>query len=298
VSAAPPRLPLWVRKPRRAPDAVHALKRDLRRLRLHTVCESARCPNLHECFSRGTATFLLLGAHCTRSCAFCAAAGPHPERSPTPPDPDEPAGVARLADSLGLRHVVVTSVTRDDLPDGGAAQFAAAIHRLRTSLPETRVEVLVPDFRGDLSAAATVLEARPDVFGHNLETVARLYAQVRPQARYQRSLDLLAFARRHSPSLLTKSGLMAGLGEQPQEIEAALRDLRAAGVDIVTIGQYLQPARRNLPVAAFIPPTQFDAWRDYGLSLGFKTVFAAPLARSSYLAEAVWTQAAPGGRPC
>jgi len=297
VSAAPPRLPVWVRKPQRDSLAVHALKRDLRRLRLNTVCESARCPNLHDCFSRGAATFLILGNRCTRSCAFCATAYHGPSAHPAPPDPAEPAAVARLAASLGLRHVVVTSVTRDDLPDGGAAHFAATIHSVRAALPEARLEVLVPDFRGDLAAASAVLDARPDVFGHNLETVARLYPRVRPQARYQRSLDLLAGASRCHPDTLVKSGLMAGLGEQPHEIEAALRDLRAAGVRIVTLGQYLQPTRRHLPVAAFIPPSQFDAWSDYGLSLGFQAVASGPLVRSSYLAGEVFHQAS-GGAAC
>jgi len=292
VSAAPPRLPLWVRKPQRAVGAVHALKRELRRLRLHTVCESARCPNLHECFSRGTATFLILGDRCTRACGFCAAAGRLPEPRPAAPDPAEPAAVARLAAALGLRHVVVTSVTRDDLPDGGAAQFAETVRQLRALLPRARLEALAPDFQGDAAAIATILDARPDVFGHNLETVARLYGQVRPQARYRRSLEVLAFAKRRAPAVLTKSGLMAGLGEQPGEIEAALHDLRAADVDILTLGQYLQPARHNLSVAAFHPPAQFDAWRHYGMSLGFKAVFSGPLVRSSYLAEAVWKQAA------
>jgi lipoic acid synthetase len=202
-----------------------------------------------------------------------------------------------LAAALGLRHVVVTSVTRDDLPDGGAGHFAETLRQLRALLPRARLEVLAPDFQGDLAAVTTLLGARPDVFGHNLETVSRFYGQVRPQARYRRSLEVLAFARRQAPAVLTKSGLMAGLGEEPGEIEAALHDLRAAGVDIVTLGQYLQPTRRNLPVAAFIPPAQFDAWRDYGLSLGFKAVFSGPLVRSSYLAEAVWKQAG-GDAPC
>ena len=296
MAAASARLPDWVRKPERDHPSVHAIKRELRRLGLHTVCESARCPNLHECFSRGTAAFLILGNLCTRACGFCAAAN-HLGVSPPPPDPDEPASVARMAASLGLRHVVVTSVTRDDLPDGGATHFAATIHHLRQALPAARTEALAPDFQGDPAAVATVLDAGPDIFAHNLETVARRYARVRPQARYRRSLDVLAFAREHARSLLTKSGLMAGLGEEPHEVEEALRHLRGAGVDIVTIGQYLQPARRNLPVAAFVPPAQFDAWRQYALTLGFKMAFTGPLVRSSYLAEAVWDEAA-GGAAC
>lgn len=294
MSASPPRLPEWVRKPERAAGAVHALKRDLRRLGLNTVCESARCPNLHECFARGTVTFLILGNRCTRSCGFCATSCHALSPVPGPPEPAEPEAVARLAAGLGLRHVVVTSVTRDDLPDGGAAHFAATMRALRAALPEARLEVLVPDFRGDPDAASTVLAAGPDVFAHNLETVARLYPRVRPQALYERSLELLAFASRRS---LVKSGLMAGLGETPEEVEDALRDLRAAGVHIVTVGQYLQPTRRNLPVAEFIRPAQFDAWRNFGLALGFQAVFSGPLVRSSYLAEAVYAEAC-GAAPC
>lgn len=296
MSIAAPRLPDWVRKPQRHHGSVHAVKRDLRRLRLHTVCESARCPNLHECFNRGAATFLLLGNRCTRSCGFCAASRARAGQAPPPPDPAEAAAVARMAASLALRHVVVTSVTRDDLHDGGAAHFADVIREVRQALPHATIEVLTPDFRGHAAALDTVLDAGPDVFCHNLETVRRMYPQVRPQARYERSLDVLAFARRR-PGLLTKSGLMTGLGEAPREVEEALGDLRAAGVDLLTIGQYLQPTRRSLPVATYVPPAQFDAWRDYGLALGFRKVLSGPLVRSSYLAEAL-SSPAPGGPAC
>lgn len=294
---SPPRLPDWVRKPGRRPGAVHALKRGLRSLNLHTVCETARCPNLDECFARGATTFLILGDLCTRQCGFCAAPKTRPREAPPAPDPREPAAVARMAARLELRYVVVTSVTRDDLEDGGAAHFAATARELRQALPEARIELLTPDFSGDAPALAQVLGAAPDVFAHNLETVPRLYRQVRPQARYQRSLEVLTLAARHSRGILIKSGLMAGLGEEPHEIEQTLRDLREAGVDIVTIGQYLQPSRRHLPVADFVPPWQFEAWREFGQALGFRAVLSGPLVRSSYLAEAAWGMAA-GGRAC
>ena len=281
------RLPEWLRKSQTRFVAVHELKRGMRGLNLHTVCESARCPNIHECFERGAATFMILGDVCTRDCGFCAVPkGKHLSA----PDPEEPAHVARMAASMGLRHVVITSVSRDDLADGGSAHFAGTVREVRRALPQARIEVLTPDFRGDLDAVARVLEAAPDVFNHNLETVERLYARVRPQAGYGQSLAVLEFAHGRSRAL-TKSGLMVGLGETPAEVEALLGDLCAAGVEVVTIGQYLQPTRRNLPVAEYVAPSQFDAYRDYGLALGFKMVFSGPLVRSSYLAEAVERQA-------
>lgn len=266
------------------------MKRGLRRLGLDTVCESARCPNLHECFHRGTATFLILGNQCTRRCGFCSVPKAAPLAEGLRVDSDEPASVARMAAEMRLRHVVITSVARDDLPDGGASHFAETVRQVKRVLPEARTEVLVPDFCGDCEAMARVLHAGPDVFNHNLETVQRLYPQVRPQADYGRSLEVLRFARIYRPAVLVKSGLMVGLGEQAWEVRGLLRDLRAAGVEVVTIGQYLQPALENLPVAAFVPPGQFEAYRDYGLSIGFKLVFSGPLVRSSYLAEAVWEQ--------
>jgi lipoic acid synthetase len=196
-----------------------------------------------------------------------------------------------MARDLGLRHVVITSVTRDDLHDGGSAHFAATIRAVRTAVPQARIEVLTPDFQGDTDAIACVIGARPHIFNHNLETVARLYPVVRPRAGYRRSLDVLRLARRLSPRVVTKSGLMVGLGEDPREVEELLGDLREAGVDIVTIGQYLQPSRRNLPVAAYVPPEQFEAWRGYALSIGFRAVASGPLVRSSYLAEEVAREA-------
>lgn len=284
LTPAGPRLPTWLRKPRQHPDSVHELKSDLRRLNLHTVCESARCPNMHECFHRGTATFMILGNLCTRGCGFCSVPK---SRHPGALDPDEPANVARMAADMRLRHVVVTSVNRDDLVDGGSEHFAETVRELRRALPDARVEVLTPDFQGDLGSVARVLNAGPHIFNHNMETVPRLYQRVRPQANYRQSLDVLQFAKRYRADALTKSGAMLGLGETMEEVHQLMRDLRAANVDIVTLGQYLQPTRRNLPVAEFIPPAQFDAYRDYGLSLGFRTVFSGPLVRSSYMADLV-----------
>ena len=290
--AAPrPRLPEWARKSRTDFESLNRVKRGLRLLNLHTVCESARCPNIHECFHRGAATFLILGERCTRGCGFCAVAKGSPAKYDMRLDPTEPANVARMAAEMNLRYVVITSVNRDDLEDGGSRHFAATVREVRRALPQARVEVLTPDFCGDHGSVARVLDAAPHVFNHNLETVPRLYRRVRPQADYRQSLGVLAFARRYSESALTKSGFMVGLGETEEEVRALLRDLRAAGADVVTIGQYLQPTRRNLPVAAFIEPHQFDAYRDCGLALGFRMVFSGPLVRSSYMAEAVSEEA-------
>jgi lipoic acid synthetase len=288
LTLAGPRLPEWLRKPRKHSDSVHQLKSELRRLNLHTVCESARCPNMHECFHRGTATFMILGNLCTRGCGFCSVPK---SRHPGALDPEEPANVARMAADMRLRHVVITSVNRDDLADGGSEHFAATVCEVRFALPSARVEVLTPDFQGDLAAVARVLDAGPHIFNHNMETVPRLYQRVRPQANYRQSLDVLQFAKRYRANVLVKSGAMLGLGETADEVHQLLRDLRDAHVDIVTLGQYLQPARRNLPVAEFVPPAQFEAYRDFGLSLGFKMVFSGPLVRSSYMADMVADQA-------
>ena len=287
VTTPRPRLPEWARKPRTHFVSLNNLKRGLRQLNLHTVCESARCPNIHECFHRGAATFMILGNRCTRGCGFCSVPKGNPERHDMRLDPEEPANVARMAAAMNLRYIVITSVNRDDLSDGGSRHFAETVSEVRRGLPEARVEVLTPDFCGDLGAVARVLDAGPHVFNHNMETVPRLYRRVRPQADYRQSLDVLAFARRYAPGTLTKSGFMVGLGETEDEVRALLRDLRAAEVQIATIGQYLQPTRRNLPVAAFIAPRTFDAYRDYGLSLGFQAVFSGPLVRSSYMADLV-----------
>jgi lipoic acid synthetase len=289
--ATRPRLPEWARKSRTHFESLNHLKRGLRQLNLHTVCESARCPNIHECFHRGAATFMILGERCTRGCGFCSVPKLNPNKHDPRLDPAEPANVARMAADLKLRYVVVTSVNRDDLEDGGSRHFAETVRELRRALPEARVEVLTPDFCGDLDAVARVLDAGPHVFNHNMETVPRLYRRVRPQADYRQSLGVLEFARQYRSSVLTKSGFMVGLGETEDEVHALLRDLRAVETDVATIGQYLQPTRRNLPVEAFIPPEQFDAYRDLGLSLGFKMVFSGPLVRSSYMADLVSEEA-------
>jgi len=283
-----PRLPEWLRKSHTHPESVHNLKAELRRKHLHTVCESARCPNMHECFHRGAATFMILGNLCTRGCGFCSVPK---SRNPGALDPEEPSNVARMAAALRLRYVVITSVNRDDLDDGGSRHFAETVRAVRRALPEAAIEVLTPDFCGDLQAVARVLDAAPRVFNHNMETVARLYRRARPQANYRQSLDVLQFAKRHQRDSLTKSGLMVGLGEAPEEVKELLRDLREADVDVATIGQYLQPTRRNLPVAEYVTPQQFEAYREYGLSIGFKMVFSGPLVRSSYMADLVNQQA-------
>jgi len=291
-SATRGRLPEWLRKSTLNTISVTALKRDLRELNLHTVCESARCPNLNECFHRGQATFMILGNLCTRGCGFCSVpkglAGKHIFEL----DKDEPDHVAGMAARMRLRYVVITSVNRDDLPDGGSTHFAATIAAVRRALPDARIEVLTPDFNGDLDAVARVLDAGPDVFNHNMETVARLYSRVRPQANYQQSLNVLRFARRYRTDLLTKSGLMVGLGESHGEVRQLLDDLRLKGeADVATIGQYLQPSRRSLPVMRYVPPAEFDRWRDYGLSAGFRMVFSGPFVRSSYMADIVSEEA-------
>jgi lipoic acid synthetase len=279
-----PRLPEWLRKSRTHPESVHNLKVELRKKHLHTVCESARCPNMHECFDRGAATFMILGNLCTRGCGFCSVPK---AKHPGALDPEEPENVARMASEMKLRYVVITSVNRDDLPDGGSVHFAATVRAVRRALPEARVEVLTPDFCGDLNAVARVLDAEPHVFNHNMETVPRLYKTVRPQANYRQSLDVLRFAKQYRAECLTKSGAMVGLGETREEVEQLLRDLQATGTDVATLGQYLQPTRRNLRVTEYVTPVQFDAYRDYGLAIGFKMVFSGPLVRSSYMADLV-----------
>ncbi len=295
-NAPRPRLPEWARKSRTHFESLNKLKTGLRSLNLHTVCESARCPNIHECFHRGAATFMILGNYCTRGCGFCSVPKGSPAKRDMRLDPAEPANVARMAAEMRLNYVVITSVNRDDLEDGGSRHFSETVREVRRALPQARVEVLTPDFCGDRDAVARVLDAGPHVFNHNMETVPRLYARVRPQADYRQSLDVLAFARRYAPDVLTKSGFMVGLGETEAEVRDLLRDLRAAETDVATIGQYLQPTRRNLKVAEFVEPRQFDAYRDFGLSLGFKAVFSGPLVRSSYMADEVNREARGG--PC
>jgi len=281
------RLPEWLRKGQTHFESVQVLKTELRRKRLHTVCESARCPNIHECFHRGAATFMILGNLCTRGCGFCSVPKGSAAKREFFLDADEPAHVADMAAEMALRYVVITSVNRDDLDDGGSVHFAETVRQVRARLPNARVEVLTPDFEGNLHAVARVLDAGPHVYNHNMETVRRLYKRVRPQAKYQQSLDVLAFAKRYRPDVLTKSGLMAGLGETAEEVHELLRDVQASGTDVATIGQYLQPTLRNLKVAEYVTPAKFDAYREYGLSIGFKMVFSGPFVRSSYMADQV-----------
>jgi lipoic acid synthetase len=249
--------------------------------RLHTVCQEAKCPNIWECFSSHTATFLILGDRCTRNCRFCAV-----QHQPVQaPDPDEPARVAETAKRMGLTYVVVTSVTRDDLPDGGAGHFAITISEIRRRLPDARIEVLIPDFQGIAAALKTVLLARPDVLNHNMETAARLYPTVRPGADYQRSIELLRRAAQWQPVIPTKSGMMLGLGESADEVQHTLADLRNAGCRFLTLGQYLQPSREHLPVARFVPPEEFEQWKQSALQMGFAEVASGPFVRSSYHAK-------------
>jgi len=275
---------LWRRVSPQAEDAVAGMEHLLAGLGLHTVCEEAHCPNIAECFGQGTATFMILGDTCTRGCRFCAVN----HGLPTPLDPDEPERVAEAAVRLGLRHVVVTSVTRDDLPDGGAGQFAATIESVRRRLPDAAVEVLVPDFGGFRAALETVLDAQPDVLNHNVETVPRLYRRVRPRADYRRSLEVLAQSKAYAPQTATKSGLMLGLGERTAEVLRVLYDLREVGCDLLTLGQYLQPTEHQLSVARYVPPAEFDWYRDKAQAMGFRGVASGPLVRSSHRAEALW----------
>ncbi len=234
---------------------------------------------------------MILGNLCTRGCGFCSVPKGSPEKKEFLLDPDEPWQVAEMASRMKLRYIVITSVNRDDLPDGGSHHFAETVRQVRCALPDSRVEVLTPDFCGDLEAVARVLDAGPHVFNHNMETVSRLYRRVRPQANYQQSLRVLRFAKNHKPDALTKSGLMVGLGESASEVHQLLRDVAASNVDVATIGQYLQPTRRNLRVAEYVNPAQFDAYREFGLSIGFKMVFSGPFVRSSYMADRVSEEA-------
>ena len=259
----------------------------LRRHRLSTVCEEARCPNRGECFSKPTAAFLILGPQCTRSCAFCSVAAGHPR----PVDCDEPEQVAAAASEMNLGYVVITSVTRDDLPDGGAGQFAKTVAALRAALPKARIEVLIPDFDGNIAALDVVLEAKPDVLNHNMETVARIYSKVRTKAHYGRSLSLLANAKCTAPDILTKSGLMLGLGESIGEVLELLSDLRSSGCELLTIGQYLQPTKKNLPVVKYIRPETFEALGKKALDMGFRLVASGPLVRSSLHAQEMYDDA-------
>lgn len=285
TSSSRGRFPPWMRKSVPSTGRSAEVAGLIADLNLQTVCRGAQCPNQAECFSRGVATFMILGATCTRDCRFCAV---QPGR-PGEPNPREPEAVAAAAARLGLGHVVITSVTRDDLPDGGASHFAATIRAVRDRLGDATVEVLTPDFLGQTASVDTVLAARPDVFNHNIETVRRLYPAVRPQADYNRSLAVLAHAARGAKAdgdtVRIKSGLMVGFGETDDEIRQVLIDLRAAGVNMLTIGQYLAPSAKHAPVVRFVHPDQYEHWRQMALEMGFAAAAAGPYVRSSYLAE-------------
>ncbi len=287
--------PAWLKVRFPAGERYQRIKGLLRQQELHTVCEEAHCPNIGECFNSGTATFMILGDICTRACGFCAVTTGRPE-----PGLDwlEPQRLAQAVRKLGLDYTVITSVNRDDQPDGGAVIFANCIRAIQRDNPRGRVEVLIPDFMGNWDALATVVEARPYVLNHNVETVPRLYGRVRPKARYDRSLELLRRAKELAPSRLTKSGMMVGLGERQEEIFAVMADLRSAGVDLLTIGQYLRPSERHLPVERYYPPEEFEPFVERGRELGFRHVEAGPLVRSSYHAnrQAGVESATGGGR--
>ncbi len=294
IDPSPParRLPSWLKRNLPRGNGNFFTQELLRELRLETVCENARCPNRPECYSRRTATFMILGNVCTRPCGFCSV----PKGQPENLEDDEPARVAEAAHRLGLRHVVITSVTRDDLPDGGADHFRRCILAVRERTGAV-VEVLTPDFLGDLSAIDCVLEAAPEVFNHNMETVPRLYKKVRGRASYQRSLDLLAYVKRRSPATVTKSGLMLGLGETTEELFDVLADLRAHGCDTLTLGQYLAPTLKHIPVARYVPPDEFDELAALARMLGFDKVVAGPFVRSSYHADEMVGDHANADRP-
>jgi lipoic acid synthetase len=282
VSIAPKiERPKWLRAPAPAGGNYHELKSLIDRLRLHTVCESAACPNVGECWNHRTATFMILGNVCTRRCGFCAVQ----KGAPLPVDYDEPSRVAEAVAAMGLRFAVITSVNRDDREDGGAELFAMVIHAIRERVPGCGVEVLIPDFQGSHAAVETVMDAAPDVLNHNTETVPRLYRQVRLGARYERSLDVLAYAKKTAPGAPTKSGLMLGLGERSDEVLGTMRDLRAHHVDILTLGQYLRPSPKHLPIVRYVTPAEFDEFRGAGYEMGFSHVESGPLVRSSYHAS-------------
>lgn len=276
--------PDWLRVKAPQWQRVGSVKEILRDLSLNTVCEEASCPNIGECFNVGTATFLIMGPACTRACPYCDIDF---EKKPQALDPSEPLRLAEAVRRLQLNHVVITSVNRDDLPDGGASQFVSCIEEVRKVSPNTTIELLIPDLCGDWSALATILEAKPEVLNHNTETIPRLYRRVRPQGNYERSLSLLRRTRELAPWVYTKSGIMVGLGETDSEVRAVMEDLRQVDCDILTIGQYLQPSAKHLGVREFVTPKRFAAWQKFGESIGFLQVVSSPLTRSSYHAEQV-----------
>ncbi|HHX38166.1 MAG TPA: lipoyl synthase [Clostridiaceae bacterium] len=280
--------PQWLKAPLMSPDLGMQVKELLKQQKLNSVCQEAACPNCGECFNKGTATFLIMGQQCTRNCRFCNITHGRPE----PLDPDEPLHLLQSVAVMNLNHVVITSVTRDDLPDGGAAHFAACIRLLKSELdPAPTVEVLIPDLQGDVDALKIVLDANLEILNHNIETVPRLYESVRPQAIYQRSLDVLKNTKAMRPDILTKSGIMVGLGETEADVITTLKDLRAHDCDLLTIGQYLAPTEEHHPLVEYVTPEQFDRYRDVALKLGFKGVASGPLVRSSYRADKLYQQA-------
>lgn len=281
------RKPEWLKRRLPSGPAYEQVRALLERCHLHTVCQEAHCPNIWECFSRGTATFLIMGPNCTRACRFCAVG----HGRPAPIDPREPGHVAEAVLEMGLAYIVVTSVTRDDLPDGGAGIFAQTIQEIRKRVGSAGVEVLIPDFQGDRDALRQVMDARPAVLNHNIETVPRLYPLVRPGADYGRSLDVLRWADQEAGSIPTKSGLMLGLGESEKEVESVLEDLLHAGCRILTLGQYLQPSMHHLPVDRYVHPEEFEDWKERALGMGFRAAASGPFVRSSYRASELFRQA-------
>ena len=275
--------PDWLKMPSRGAEEAARIRSILMKYSLSTVCRQAKCPNLGYCYQRGTATFLIMGNICTRSCGYCAI-GPASEK-PSPLNPGEPELVAKAAEEMNLSYVVITSVTRDDLPDGGAEHFVKTVKALRDKIEGVRIELLTPDFNGNHAALEILSEANPDVFNHNLETVRNLFPEVRPDASYDLSLSILALFGKLSPSTPLKSGLMLGLGEQDSDVRKAIQDLRSSGVTMLTLGQYLQPSRKHWPVDRYVTPEEFDNWKDFALSEGFNSVASGPLVRSSYHAE-------------
>ncbi len=273
--------PAWLTLPAPDEQALARMKSLLDQGRLHSVCESADCPNIGECFASRICTFMILGSHCTRNCGFCAVQHGRPDAV----DPEEPHLLAATAKELGLRHVVITSVTRDDLADGGAGQFAAAVRAVKAELPQAGTEVLIPDFQGSKAALSIVLAAKPDILNHNVETVPRLYSHVRPQAIYSRSLAVLSRTRRAAPDMVVKSGLMLGLGEEIKEVIAVMRDLCNAGCQMLTLGQYLRPSPAHIPVARYVQPEVFSLLAESARQMGFRQVSAGPMVRSSYHAD-------------
>ncbi len=281
------RKPPWLRRRLPTGTTYENVRSLIKTGQLHTVCQEAKCPNQFECFSQRTATFLIMGSKCTRSCRFCNIdAGPS-----GPPDPEEPRRVAEAVQHMQLKYVVVTSVTRDDLPDGGAHIFAETIDRIREKVPDVLIEVLIPDFQGDEAALQTVLTAGPDILNHNIETVPRLYPTVRPQAIYSRSLELLRRVKAHAPSIPAKSGIMLGLGETSEEVRQTLEDLYLHGCRLLTLGQYLQPTKWHLPVERFVTPEEFDQWKQIASDIGFSEVASGPFVRSSYHARELYQAA-------